>query len=301
MSLAKITSITGRGVAVTGNDIDTDRIIPARFMKCVTFDGLGEFLFYDVRKNADGSDRAHPLNEARFKGAAILLSGANFGCGSSREHAPQAIQKYGFRAIIAEGYAEIFFGNSTTLGMPCMTAAREDITKIAAAVEADPSLEIVVDVEAQLVGDGRALSTTPTFPYSRPTLEADKCVFNLVPCDNDFERKFAKFLQDAPDVARFSKLPSQFGFVIKYTDASTNLRNYEPDFVAVLHDGTHFLIETKGMEDVHVRHKDRAATLWCENASTLTNTKWRYLKVPQIGFNSLQPEDFEDIAAAFVA
>ena len=154
MSLAKITSITGRGVAVTGNDIDTDRIIPARFMKCVTFDGLGEFLFYDVRKNADGSDRAHPLNEARFKGAAILLSGANFGCGSSREHAPQAIQKYGFRAIIAEGYAEIFFGNSTTLGMPCMTAAREDITKIAAAVEADPSLEIVVDVEAQQVRFG---------------------------------------------------------------------------------------------------------------------------------------------------
>jgi 3-isopropylmalate/(R)-2-methylmalate dehydratase small subunit len=154
MSLAKITSITGRGVAVTGNDIDTDRIIPARFMKCVTFDGLGEFLFYDVRKNADGSDKLHPLNEARFKGATLLLSGANFGCGSSREHAPQAIQKYGFKAVIAEGYAEIFFGNSTTLGMPCMTAAREDIAKIAAAVEADPKLEITVDVTAQQVRFG---------------------------------------------------------------------------------------------------------------------------------------------------
>ncbi len=147
MALAKITSITGRAVPVVGNDIDTDRIIPARFMKCVTFDGLGEFLFFDVRKDTTtGKDTSHPLNEARFKGASILLSGANFGCGSSREHAPQAIQKYGFRAIIAESYAEIFFGNSTTLGMPCVTAAREDIARIAAAVEKDPQTEVVIDL-----------------------------------------------------------------------------------------------------------------------------------------------------------
>ena len=151
MALAKITSITGRAVCVPGNDIDTDRIIPARFMKCVTFDGLGEFLFHDVRKNADGTDKPHPLNEARFKGATILLSGANFGCGSSREHAPQALQKYGFKAVIAEGYAEIFFGNSTTLGMPCATASREDIARIAAAVEKNPQMEIVLDVEKQEV------------------------------------------------------------------------------------------------------------------------------------------------------
>ena len=149
MALAKITFVTGRGVYVAGNDIDTDRIIPARFMKCVTFDGLGEFLFYDVRKNADGSDRAHPLNEARFQGATILLSGLNFGCGSSREHAPQAIQKHGFKAVIAESYAEIFFGNCTTLGMPCATASREDIAKIAAAIEKNPATEIVLDVAKQ--------------------------------------------------------------------------------------------------------------------------------------------------------
>ena len=147
MALEKITSVTGRGVFVPGNDIDTDRIIPARFMKCVTFDGLGEFLFYDVRKNADGTDKPHPLNDPRFKGATILLSGANFGCGSSREHAPQAIQKYGFRAIVAENFAEIFFGNCTTLGIPCLNAAREDIARIAAAIEANPQTEIVVDVE----------------------------------------------------------------------------------------------------------------------------------------------------------
>ena len=127
MALAKISSVSGRAVHVPGNDIDTDRIIPARFMKCVTFDGLGEFLFHDVRKNADGTDKPHPLNDPRFKGATLLLSGANFGCGSSREHAPQAIQKHGFRAVIAENFAEIFFGNCTTLGIPCATASRADI------------------------------------------------------------------------------------------------------------------------------------------------------------------------------
>jgi 3-isopropylmalate/(R)-2-methylmalate dehydratase small subunit len=147
MSLAKITSVTGRAVSVAGNDIDTDRIIPARFMKCVTFDGLGEFLFHDVRKDpATGKTTAHPLNDPRFQGATILLSGANFGCGSSREHAPQAIQKYGFKAVVAEGYAEIFFGNSTTLGIPCVSAAREDIAKIAAAVEKDPATEVTIDL-----------------------------------------------------------------------------------------------------------------------------------------------------------
>jgi 3-isopropylmalate/(R)-2-methylmalate dehydratase small subunit len=147
MALASISSVAGRAVHVPGNDIDTDRIIPARFMKCVTFDGLGEYLFHDVRKNADGSDRPHPLNDPRFKGATILLSGANFGCGSSREHAPQAIQKYGFRAVVAENFAEIFFGNCTTLGIPCLSARREDIARIAAAVAADPALEVVVDVD----------------------------------------------------------------------------------------------------------------------------------------------------------
>jgi 3-isopropylmalate/(R)-2-methylmalate dehydratase small subunit len=154
MALEKITQVTGRAVNVPGNDIDTDRIIPARFMKCVTFDGLGEFLFFDVRKNADGSDKPHPLNEARFKGATILLSGANFGCGSSREHAPQAIQKYGFKAVVAENFAEIFFGNCTTLGIPCFEAAREDIARIAAAVEKDPKTEVVVDVAKQEIRFG---------------------------------------------------------------------------------------------------------------------------------------------------
>jgi 3-isopropylmalate/(R)-2-methylmalate dehydratase small subunit len=151
MALTKITSVAGTAVHVPGTDIDTDRIIPARFMKCVTFDGLGEFAFYDVRKDADGNDRPHPLNDPRFKGASILLSGQNFGCGSSREHAPQALYRFGFRAIIAESFAEIFFGNCTTLGIPCVCATAEDIATLAAAVEADPTLQVTVDLNAQRV------------------------------------------------------------------------------------------------------------------------------------------------------
>jgi 3-isopropylmalate/(R)-2-methylmalate dehydratase small subunit len=151
MALAKITQVSGRGVYVPGNDIDTDRIIPARFMKCVSFDGLGEFVFYDVRKNQDGTNKEHPLNEPRFQGATILISGLNFGCGSSREHAPQAIQKYGFRAVIAENFAEIFFGNSTALGIPCVSASHADIQKLVAVVNADPKAEVTIDVAAKEV------------------------------------------------------------------------------------------------------------------------------------------------------
>lgn len=146
MALAKITQVSGTAVHVPGSDIDTDRIIPARFMKCVTFDGLGEYAFYDVRFDKDGKPTGHPLDDPRFKGASILLSGSNFGCGSSREHAPQALYRFGFRAVIAESFAEIFFGNCTTLGIPCVCAKSEDITKLAAAVEANPKLDVTVDV-----------------------------------------------------------------------------------------------------------------------------------------------------------
>jgi 3-isopropylmalate/(R)-2-methylmalate dehydratase small subunit len=151
MALEKITQVTGRGVVVPGDDTDTDRIIPARFMRCVTFDGLGEYTFYDERREADGSEKAHPLNDPRFAGASILLSGSNFGCGSSREHAPQALYRHGFRAVIAESFAEIFFGNSITLGMPCLVMSKEDIQSIAALIEADPVVELSVDIAAERV------------------------------------------------------------------------------------------------------------------------------------------------------
>ncbi|HRJ10004.1 MAG TPA: 3-isopropylmalate dehydratase small subunit [Prosthecobacter sp.] len=154
MALAKITQVTGTAVHVPGSDIDTDRIIPARFMKCVTFDGLGEFAFHDVRFDKDGKPAGHPLDDPRFKGASILVSGSNFGCGSSREHAPQALYRFGFRAVIAQSFAEIFFGNCTTLGIPCVCATAEDIARLAAAVEADPRMEVVVDVASRQVRFG---------------------------------------------------------------------------------------------------------------------------------------------------
>ena len=146
MALEKITQVTGRAVYVPGDDIDTDRIIPARYLKCVTFDGLAEFAFYDERKHADGSEKPHPLNDPRFLGAKILLTGSNFGCGSSREHAPQALYRFGLRAIVAESFAEIFFGNSTTLGMPCVVMSRQDIRALAGLVEEDPALLVTVDL-----------------------------------------------------------------------------------------------------------------------------------------------------------
>ncbi|MDZ4288785.1 MAG: 3-isopropylmalate dehydratase small subunit [Prosthecobacter sp.] len=171
MALAKITQVTGTAVHVPGSDLDTDRIIPARFMKCVTFDGLGEYAFYDVRFDKDGKPTGHPLDDPRFKGASILLSGTNFGCGSSREHAPQALYRFGFRAIIAQSFAEIFFGNCTTLGIPCVCATAEDITKLAAAVEADPTLKVTVDVEKNRVfyGDQNFTVAMPGTAYEALT------------------------------------------------------------------------------------------------------------------------------------
>jgi 3-isopropylmalate/(R)-2-methylmalate dehydratase small subunit len=147
MALEQIKQLEGRAVYIPGNDIDTDRITPARYLKVVTFDGLGEALFFDERFNADGSQKPHPLNDPRFKGASIMLVGANFGCGSSREHSPQAIYRAGFRSIVGESFAEIFFGNATALGLPCVTAFRESIESLAQAIEQDPGLRVRVDVE----------------------------------------------------------------------------------------------------------------------------------------------------------
>jgi type III restriction enzyme len=193
------------------------------------------------------------------------------------------------------------FGETVTLDSKAMIKAISGnvasfitITTFAKALRGLVIEELVPQVEHI----GRKLSETTPFPYSRPTLaHASQCVFNLVPCDNDFERRFAKFLQDARDLQRFSKLPSQFGFAIEYTDNATNLRYYEPDFVAVQDDGTHWLIETKGRVDVDVAHKNRAATLWCENATRLTGTQWRYIIVHQDNFDQLQPDLYSDLYA----
>ena len=149
MALEKITQVSGRGVYVPGNDIDTDRIIPARFMKCVTFDGLGEFLFYDVRKNADGSDKPHPLNDPRFQGATILLSGSNFGCGSSREHAPWALQDFGVRCVISTSFGDIFYNNCFKNGMLPIRVSSEDLEKLFDDADRGANATLTIDLEKQ--------------------------------------------------------------------------------------------------------------------------------------------------------
>ena len=147
MALAKINQVTGTAIHVPGDDIDTDRIIPARFMKCVTFDGLGEYLFHDVRFDGDGNKKTHSLNDEKFSGSSIMLSGKNFGCGSSREHAPQSLYRAGFRAIIAGNFAEIFFGNSINLGIPCVSMDAAHRSTLAEWIENNPSAEVTVDVD----------------------------------------------------------------------------------------------------------------------------------------------------------
>ncbi|MCL4508640.1 MAG: DEAD/DEAH box helicase family protein [Chloroflexi bacterium] len=158
---------------------------------------------------------------------------------------------------------------------------------------------VVEELSPQLEHAGRPLSETEPFPFSRPTFEASKTVFNLVAADNDFEREFAHYLQDATDIRSFAKLPRRFGFTIEYADSATNLRYYEPDFVAVDLDGVHYVIETKGQENIDVAHKDRAATIWCENATLLTDVTWAYVKVPQAEFGKLQPTVWSDAVVMF--
>ena len=160
---------------------------------------------------------------------------------------------------------------------------------------------VVEELEVSLRGEGRPLSSTEPFPFSRSTFEAPKTIFNLVAADNEFEREFAQFLQNATDVQAFAKLPGRFGFAIEYTDSATNLRYYEPDFVAVDYDGVHYLIETKGREDIDVAFKDRAARTWCDSATLLTGVGWRYVKVPQMEWNKLQPADLNEVVMVFAS
>ena len=170
MASEPIQQVAGTGVYVPGDDIDTDRIIPARFMKCITFDGLGDYLFYDVRKTEDGEDKKHNLNDPRFSGASIIVSGNNFGCGSSREHAPQSIMRAGFKAVIAGSFAEIFYGNSTNLGVVCVTATDTDREILAKEIEKNPELEITIDVKDHKIWYGDQYITCDMRPGARDSL-----------------------------------------------------------------------------------------------------------------------------------
>jgi 3-isopropylmalate/(R)-2-methylmalate dehydratase small subunit len=148
-TLLPVAKVAGRPVPLPGNDIDTDRIIPARFMTAITFDGLGEKAFFDVRFDADGRELPHPMNDPRYraKGPQIAVVNKNFGCGSSREHAPQALQRWGIQGLVGESFADIFFGNCVALGMPCVTASEADVGRLLRAVEEDPAHELVIDLE----------------------------------------------------------------------------------------------------------------------------------------------------------
>ncbi len=143
MNSSVIQHVVGRAIPIRGNDIDTDRIIPARYLRAITFDGLGEHAFEDDRK----SNPDHPFDNPRYQGASLLIANGNFGCGSSREHAPQALMRWGVCAIVGVSFAEIFLGNCTAMGMPCLTASTEDIVKIQDAAEADPQREMSVDLK----------------------------------------------------------------------------------------------------------------------------------------------------------
>ena len=157
--------VTGRGIPLPGNDIDTDRIIPARFLKAVTFAGLGAHAFEDARKH----DPEHPFNLPVYEDASILVAGLNFGCGSSREHAPAALQGRGIQAIVGGSFAEIFFGNCITLGVPCLTAQMDDILWLQRAIGRDPSQPLVVDIKGRTVrvGDRSIPVQIPDGPYNQ--------------------------------------------------------------------------------------------------------------------------------------
>jgi len=151
--------MTGRGIPLPGNDIDTDRIIPARFLKEVTFETMGEHVFEDARKQ----NPEHPFNSPAYRGASVLVVGQNFGCGSSREHAPQALMRWGIRAIVGGSFAEIFFGNCVMLGIPCLVASQEDLEWLQKAIAKSPQVPVTVDVEKQEVhfGDHAIKATIP--------------------------------------------------------------------------------------------------------------------------------------------
>jgi len=157
--------LSGRGIPLPGNDIDTDRVIPARFLKAVTFEGMGDHVFEDARKQ----DPEHPFNQKAYQGASVLVVGQNFGCGSSREHAPQALMRWGIGAIVGVSFAEIFFGNCVMLGIPCLVASQADVEWLQKAIGRSPQEPVTVDVEKQEVrfGDRVIKATMPDGPRNQ--------------------------------------------------------------------------------------------------------------------------------------
>ena len=160
----KITHVTGRAIPLRGNDIDTDRIVPARYLKEPTFSRMGEYPFFDERFDAQGKPKPHPFNDPKYRGGTVLLVNKNFGCGSSREHAPQALYRFGIRAVVGESFAAIFAGNCVVMGLPTVTVHERDIAELMQIVESNPQANFTLDIEARAL----ACSTGETVPVDIP-------------------------------------------------------------------------------------------------------------------------------------
>lgn len=203
---SKISHVSGRAVVVRGDDIDTDRIIPARYLKTITFDGLGDHVFEDDRRQLSERGITHPFDEPRHAGARILLAGSNFGCGSSREHAPQSITRWGIKAIVAVSFAEIFAGNSLMIGLPCATVTDQQREQLMAAAEANPAAEWSIDLAARTItGAGMTVALTMPDAVRSALLSGDWDATALLVDRYDEVERVAAHL---PYVSGWARLPA---------------------------------------------------------------------------------------------
>jgi len=202
MGVSKIVRATGTAVPVRGNDIDTDRIVPARYLKEVTFARMGEYPFYDERFDAQGKPKSHPFNDPKYKGASILFVNKNFGCGSSREHAPQALCRFGVKAIIGESFAAIFAGNCVMIGVPTATVGEREMEELMKRVESGPQTEFTLDLEAGTLscGPGKAVPVNISESSRKALLEGSWDSTSMLLANLDKIKKLA------------SKLPYLTGF-----------------------------------------------------------------------------------------
>ncbi len=278
--------------------IDINSIPSGKLPLTADENAIKEFLYegFDIISKAKLLTRKYPIHEAQTAQEIISYYA---GCVADRIKFPS--QFAAIAPLIRDYFEFKAFGESVDLTNPLVIKAMG--SKLSEYVCVDIIVKLLQKltlekVEPSIAQPSRMLSTTPPFPWDRPVYEARKTIFNLAACDNNFEKSFAKFLDDAKDIKSFAKLPEGFAFSIEYTDSANNIRFYYPDFIAIDVNGVNWIIETKGREDEKVRFKDIAATNWCENATNLTGSSWKYMKVPQKLFDGLHPSKLSDIIVA---
>jgi len=284
------------GEVIAALDVDTLKFAPLTPSAMA----LGEkmlFEGYDILTREKEFEREYPLPEVQLPQEVIAYQA---------EEVARRLKAPGHFAALAVKLREFFdekaFGGPVDLEAPgyLQTMARKATTQQTIELFVSALQPHLLQRESPRVETpARSLYTTPPFPWSRPVYEAGKSVFNLQACDNEYERTFAKWLDDADDCKALAKLPRDFGFAIEYADSAGNLRLYYPDFVAIGTDGQHWLIETKGQEDINVTLKDRAAELWCRNATELGVGNWRYVKVRQQDFERFEPTALADLSTPY--